>query len=130
MGLFDFLHHSWQANQSPETAKFPIVNFGPWIVVVMLICYYVALKFANKFRMENDLNLNPILIPYFGFFFGCYFVGSCVGVVITDYLSIGFKCGLVTDPFTEMIITYLGINKIYMISFLEILFFNSFVSSI
>ena len=108
MGLLDILHFSWQANQSPETAKFPLVNFGPWIVAVILICYYIALKLSNKFRKETELNLNPLLIPYFGFFFGCYFVGSCVGIFVTDYFRIGFKCGMVTDQFTLMILTYLG----------------------
>ena len=83
MGLLDLLHHSWQANQSVETAKFPLVNFGPWFMVLVLAVYYVALRLANKYRRESDLNLNPILIPYFGFFFGCYFVGSCVGIVVT-----------------------------------------------
>jgi len=109
MGLLDILHYSWQANQSPETAKFPIVTLGPWIVVVVLTCYYFAIKQAHKIRREHDLNLNPLLIPYFGFFFGCYFVGSIVGVVVTDYLKISFKCGTLSDdPFMEMILTYLG----------------------
>lgn len=108
MGYLDFLHHSWQVNQSPDTAKFPLVNFGPWIMVVILTCYYFAIKLAHKFRKETELNLNPLLIPYFGFFFGCYFVGSCVGVFVTDYLRIGFKCGFVDDPFMMMILTYLG----------------------
>ena len=108
MGLLDLLHYSWQANQSVETAKFPLVNFGPWFMVAVLGAYYFALKLANKYRRESDLNLNPILIPYFGFFFGCYFVGSCVGFLVTDYLRLGFKCGLVNDLFMEMILTYLG----------------------
>lgn len=108
MGLLDILHYSWQANQSAETAKFPIVNFGPWVIVLILACYYFAIKFAHKIRIENDLNLNPLLIPYFGFFFGCYFVGCCVGIFVTDYFRIGFKCGLAADPFMEMIVTYLG----------------------
>lgn len=105
---FDLLFDDvWSDYVHSNTRNLVLARVSPFLVLSIVIVYLISLPIAKSIGNRVPRNWSPILIPYFGLFFGCYSVGILIALLMTNWSTLMFACVPAESEFNQLVITYL-----------------------
>jgi hypothetical protein len=102
--LFDDI---WKDQVHVNTRNLVLARLSPVLVCAIVLVYLISLPIASAIGSRVRRNWSPVLIPYFGLFFGCYAVGELIALLMTNWGQSVFVCHTTVSDFNQLVITYL-----------------------